>query len=84
MKKKQGLSVFRLNGRLLSAIPPERYRLRPGNSVPPAPGDVVGLDQGFTGPNGEPMTLAYRFDSTGAEMYEAELYDSEFEPKASN
>ena len=41
--------------------------------------ETVGLDQGFTGEDGEQMTLVYGFDSGGEKMYSAELYDSDFE-----
>ncbi len=80
MTKRSGLSVFRLQGRLLLEIPSERYRLARGKSAPPTPGDIVGLDQGFTGEDGNPMTLVYGFNSAGEDAYEAELYDSDFEP----
>ena len=77
MTSKSGISVFDLRGRLLREIPRERYRsLDRGNAVPEI-GDIVGLDQGFTGEDGKPMTLVYGFGSSGE--YEAELYDSDFE-----
>ena len=42
-------------------------------------GDIVGLDQAFTGEDGMPMTLAYGLGESGDHTYEAELLDSEFE-----
>jgi len=79
MTKKLGISAFKSRGRLLHEIPPERYRLAHGDSARPKAGDIVGLDQGFTGEDGKPMTLVYGFESSGEEAYEAELYNSDFE-----
>ena len=79
MTKNLGISAFKSRGRLLHEIPPERYRLARGDSARPQSGDIVGLDQGFTGGDGKPMTLVYGFDLSGEEAYKAELYDSDFE-----
>ena len=62
---------------LLVSIPPERYRLITHDAKPPKAGDTVVLDQGYTGPNGEPMCLAYQIDSDGNSKYEVEVYESE-------
>ena len=66
--------------RLLRAIPADRCRLGPGASALPEAGDIVKLDQGFTGPNGKPMGLVYGVDDAGNHLFEAEVYDSEIEP----
>jgi hypothetical protein len=65
--------------RLLVELPVERYRfLSPADRVPRV-GDVLVLDQGFTGPDGLPMVLAY-FPGLGNEsLYEADVYESELE-----
>jgi hypothetical protein len=65
--------------RLLVELPAERYRtLRPGGRVP-CIGDMLVLDQGFTGPGGSAMVLAY-FPGLGSDsLYEAEVYESELE-----
>ena len=65
--------------KLLVELPPERYRLRSRQSRPPRIGDVLVLDQGFTGEDGLPMVLAY-FPGLGSDYeYEAEVYESELE-----
>ena len=79
MAKKISLSAFKARGRLILDTPPERYRLFQGPAAKPKPGDIVGLDQGFTGEDGLPMTLAYGFNDSGEQTYEAELYDTDFE-----
>ena len=66
---------------LLVLLPPDRYRiLQKQNGKAPQAGDVVQLDQGFTGPNGEAMVLAYGIDSDGQYIYEAELFETEIGP----
>lgn len=60
-------------------LPSDRYRLLGESAVVPKPGDIVGLDQGFSGKDGQPLSLVYAFDESGTEIYEAELYDSDFE-----
>lgn len=80
MMQKLGISSFKLRGRLLLEVPSERFRLARENCAPPKIGDIVGLDQGFAGEDGKPMTLVYGFDNSGDEAYEAELYDSDFVP----
>ncbi len=65
--------------RLLNAIPAERCRLEPGVSALPKAGDIVLLDQGLTGPDGQPMSLVYGVDENGQNLFEAEAYDSELE-----
>ena len=46
----------------------------------PKVGDVVQLDQGYTGANGKPMVLAYGLDAHGRFIYEADVYESEISP----
>ena len=65
--------------RLLVEIPVERYRTLSAEGRIPRAGDVVVLDQGFTGEDGLPMVLAY-FPAIGdGSLYEAEVYESELE-----
>lgn len=64
--------------RLLVELPKNRYRiLTPDNRVPYS-GDLVILDQGFTGADGLPMVLAY-FPSLSNSLYAAEVYETELE-----
>ena len=63
--------------KLICDIPPERYRLIARNAPAPRAGDTLVLDQGFTGPNHEPMVLAYFVGPTGEPLYEAEIKESE-------
>ncbi len=65
---------------LLKSIPPNRYRSHLLNSEPPKKGDVVTLDQGFTGLDGKAMALVYLIDARGNYIYEADVYDSELGP----
>jgi len=65
--------------RLLVQLPAERYIVLSPTGRAPQIGDVVVLDQGFAGPDGAPMVLAY-FPGFGEEsMYSAEVYESELE-----
>jgi hypothetical protein len=65
--------------RLLVELPVGRYRLLSSANRIPRVGDVLVLDQGFTGPDGLPMVLAY-FPGLGSEsLYEVEVYESELE-----
>jgi len=63
--------------KLMNSIPQERYRLLSANASQPKEGDIVGLDQGFTSSEGEPMVLVYFTDASGSVLYEAEVYESE-------
>jgi len=65
--------------KLLVELPAERYRVLSSQGRAPRIGDVVVLDQGFTGSDGLPMVLAY-FPGLGSDsLYEAEVYESELE-----
>ncbi len=65
--------------KLLVELPAERYRfLSPVGRVPRV-GDVLALDQGFTGPDGLPMVLAYFPGFGNDSLYVAEVYESELE-----
>ena len=65
--------------RLLVDLPTQRYKTLTPQGRTPRVGDVVVLDQGFTGSDGLPMVLAY-FPGIGSEnLYEAEVYESELE-----
>ena len=66
------------HARLLVELPANRYRILSPDGRIPRIGDLVILDQGFTGPEGRPMTLAY-FPTLGDRHYEAEIYESELE-----
>ena len=64
---------------MLNAVPDETCRLEPGVGALPKAGDIVLLDQGFTGPDGKSMGLVYGVDANGQHLFEAEAYDSELE-----
>ena len=68
----------RPRARLLAELPATRYRILSPQGRVPRIGDVVVLDQGFTGADGLPMVLAY-FPELGDSLYEAEIYESELE-----
>ena len=63
--------------RLLVDVPADRFRIISPNGRAPRSGDMVELDQGFTGPDGLPMGLVHFPDPGGGCMYEAEVYDFE-------
>ena len=63
--------------RLIVDVPADRFRIISPNGRAPRSGDVVELDQGFTGPDSLPMGLVYFPDPGGGYMYEAEVYESE-------
>lgn len=73
-------SIFSIDSlpraKLLVELPAHRYRLLTPDGRAPCVGDEVILDQGFTGPDGLPMVLAY-FPVLGDSLYEAEIYESE-------
>lgn len=62
--------------RLIVELPPNRYRLLSAEGRTPQIGDVVALDQGFTGADGLSMVVAY-FPALGSRDYEAQIYESE-------
>lgn len=66
---------------LLNSIPVGRYRIFLTNQNPPQKGDLVNLDQGFTGPDGAPMVLVYYLNTDGSPLYEAEVYEFELSQK---
>jgi hypothetical protein len=66
------------HARLLVELPAKRYRILSPEGRLPRSGDLVAIDQGFTGPDGLPMVLAY-FPGFGDSLYEAEIYESELE-----
>jgi len=49
-----------------------------GTSLPRI-GDIVELDQAFTGDDGEPMVMAYCHDADGRLLWYADLYEAELE-----
>ena len=65
--------------RLLVALPAERYKILSPRGRAPCVGDMLVLDQAFTGPDGLPMVLAYFPGLDDDDMYEAEVYESELE-----
>lgn len=68
-----------IRARLLVEIPADRYRILSTVGRAPRVGDMVVLDQGFTGEDGLPMGLVY-FPVVGeGSLYEAEVYESELE-----
>lgn len=64
--------------RLLVDLPSGRYRILSSENRAPRIGDLVVINQGFTGPDGLPMVVAY-FPGFGNSHYEAEIYESELE-----
>jgi hypothetical protein len=68
-----------VRARLLVELPPSRYRVLSSEGRAPRIGDMVALDQGYTGPDGLPMGLVYFAGPDGQDQYEAEVYDSELE-----
>ena len=60
-------------------LPAGRYRVLPPQGRAPRIGDVVVLDQAFTGSNGLPMVLVYSHGPGSDSLYEAEVYESELE-----
>jgi hypothetical protein len=65
--------------RLLVELPAKRYRILSQEGRVPRIGDMVVLDQGFTGPDGLSMVLAYFPELGGGSLYEAEVFESELE-----
>jgi hypothetical protein len=64
--------------KLIAELPATRYRILSPEGRVPHIGDVVVLDQGFTGADGLPMVLPY-FPGPSDSLYEAEIYESELE-----
>lgn len=69
-----------IRARLLVELPPARYRMNTSEGRTPFVGDVIQLDQGFTGTDGAPMVLGYCRTEAGQLLYEAEIYESELGP----
>ncbi|MFS1524732.1 hypothetical protein ACL7TT_11550 [Microbulbifer sp. 2304DJ12-6] len=65
--------------RLLVELPDERFEVEVPSGRKPSVGDIVELDQGFTGKNGLPMALVFCPDENGGDLYEAEVYEAEIE-----
>ncbi len=65
---------------LQAELPPKRYALDNADGRAPIVGDILELDQGFTGNDGLPMVLAYCRDKNGSYIYSAEVYESELGP----
>jgi len=72
------LSERNPSAKLLVELPADRYRVLCPEGRVPQIGDVVALDQSFTGVDGLPMVVAY-FPTVGSSFYEAEIYESELE-----
>ena len=66
--------------KLLVQLPADRYRIHSPGGRAPRIGDEVGLDQGFTSPDGLPMVLVYYPAVPGASQYSADVYESELGP----
>ena len=65
---------------LLVSLPVDRYEvMHPGGRAPKA-GDIVQLDQAYTGEDGRPMVLAYGLATDGGWLYSADVYESEIGP----
>jgi hypothetical protein len=67
-----------LRARLLVELPAERYRTLTAEGRAPRIGDMLVLDQAFTGPDGSAMVLAH-FPELGDDLYAAEVYESELQ-----
>lgn len=65
---------------LIASLPPDRYKISQDGGRAPSVGDVVQLDQGYTGEDGNPMVLVYGLSEDGHRLYEAEIYESEIGP----
>ena len=65
---------------LTSELPFNRYSVEGKGGRAPVVGDVLELDQAFTGYDGLPMVLAYCRGKNGAYIYSAEVYESELGP----
>lgn len=66
--------------RLLVAIPAERIDRTMGDGMSqPKAGDIVELDQGFTGPGGEAMGIVHCINADGSIRWVADVLDSELE-----
>ncbi len=65
--------------KLLVELPVARYRISSRKGRVPKIGDIVVLDQGFTGPDGMPMVVVQCRQQDGETLYEAEVYESELE-----
>jgi len=63
--------------RLTADVPADRFRVFLPKGRAPRVGDVVDLDQEFTGPDGLAMVLIYFRDPAVGDLYEAEVYESE-------
>ncbi|MFK8012694.1 MAG: hypothetical protein AB8B80_11670 [Marinicellaceae bacterium] len=73
------MSVDIKRAKLKYDIPESRYLFLIENADPPKAGDIVELDQGYTGKDGLPMGSVYRVNQNGIDVYQAEVYDTELE-----
>jgi len=62
--------------RVIREIPGSRINDGEGSRLPRI-GDIVELDQAFTGDDGEPMVMAYCHDADGRLLWSADLYEAE-------
>ena len=69
---------------LIAALPADRYRIMKPAGRAPRVGDVLELDQGYTGEDGSPMVLAYCPGPQGRYVYEAHVFESELGPPLDN
>jgi|JI10StandDraft_1071094.scaffolds.fasta_scaffold188662_3 hypothetical protein len=65
--------------RLVVELPASRYRFLSSQGRAPRIGDLVDLDQAYTGPDGLPMVITYFSGPSGHTLYEADVYESELE-----
>ena len=66
--------------RIIAAIPIERVDLAAGDGHSlPQVGDIVELDQGFSGPSGEPMGIVSCFNQNRSTRWVADILESEME-----
>ncbi len=64
---------------LLTGIPAERVEYAADCDSYPKAGDIVELDQGFTGPHGESMGMVVCRNADGGIKWTGDVMDSEIE-----
>jgi hypothetical protein len=65
--------------RLLANIPAARVEKTVGDGSAPNVGDIVELDQGFTGLDGEPMGMVVCYNADRSIRWAGDVLDSEIE-----
>ncbi len=73
------MSVEIKRAKLKNDIPKGRYLFFIENAESPKAGDIVELDQAYTGKDGLPMCSVYRENKNSIDVYQAEVYETELE-----